>query len=386
MYNNSICKCTFEANICEESNNQNSIPSKMSTQISAQDKWQDSKPTAIEKKRIVGSSQAERKSCRLSIPDLPKFLDEWKNDCSESFKDTNSSSSSSVNNVIRAPVFKNDEPIDLDLLLKNGKLSLEVVGEGTKLMKSIGFPTVIAKIGNTKLQNSMIYYVILETKAEEFDGELLALMLISPYCPESRSEFAELLPLCLRKSETSSELFSLKPMLPSERYNSMFCWSCSFKIKSIKSGRRIDWSDECPWNVWNLRIKELKTMMAEVIWDDIRKIPVNMVRTLRPLKRNETFRKCRFLSENVSRLSESLKTVALTEESCEPKLSDHCNTLKFTGLTARGGSSFVDWFQAIPPNVHVDQNFKCSGATILTKDTFSDTKGLDKYLCVSENV
>lgn len=221
----------------------------MSTQISAEDKKKESKPTAIEKKIIVGSSRCERKSSRLSIPNLSIILDEWINDCSESCKHTNCSSSNSINNVTRAPEFKNDEPVDLDLLLKNGKLSLEVVGVGTKLMKSIGFPTVIAKIDNTKLQNSMIYYLVLETKAEEFDGELLALMLTSPYCPGKRTEFAELLPLCLCKSRTFSELVSLKPMLPSEHYKSMFCWSCSFEIKSIKSGRRIDWTDECPWNI-----------------------------------------------------------------------------------------------------------------------------------------
>jgi len=129
-------------------------------------------------------------------------------------------------------------------------------------------------------------------------------------------------------------------------------------------------------------------MIAKIIWDDIRKTPVNMVRALRQLERNETFTKCKFLQNNVFRLSKSpsKKRAALIEEPNESKLSKWWNTMKVTGLTARGGSSFVDWFQAIPPNVHVDQNFKCSDGTILTKDTFSDMKVLDKYLCISENV
>jgi len=45
---------------------------------------------------------------------------------------------------------------------KMDAVAVSVVGEGTKLMKSIKFHTRIIKFSNTKLRRSRIYYVILE--------------------------------------------------------------------------------------------------------------------------------------------------------------------------------------------------------------------------------
>jgi len=270
-------------------------------------------------------------------------------------------------------------------LLENDNMSLELLCEGSILMKSIKLPTVFARIKNCNLQHSMVYYVTLEAKSEEFVGQIPALMFSSHHGSSKNTDLAELLPLSVTRCELS-EFLSLAPMLRRGRYKSMFRKGYNFKIKALSSIRVVDWSLECQWKHWDLNIEEMQKVVTDIIYEDIRQIPKNILKALEPLRRNETFKKQRSFSEiNVSRLLQiSSKKTELSVRSGESKLSDYCSDLEFTGLDVRGGSSFAEWFKTIPPNVRVDQNFKCKRGTILTKDNFSDDKRLEKYLCISE--
>jgi len=271
------------------------------------------------------------------------------------------------------------------MLSEKGSLSLEVVSEGTKLMKSIKFPTVISRIKNYNLQHSMVYYVTLEPDSEEFVGQIPALMFSSHYCSGKKTALAELLPLRVNKSKWE-DLLSLTPMLRNRAYKNMFRNGCNFKIRELSSGRVADY--ECPWKLWDLRTEDLQKVVIDIIYEDMRQIPRTMLRTLTPLRRSETFKKLRAWSDKVLRLSQSLSTerVDLSEESYGSKLSNCSSDLTFSGLAARGGSSFSEWFKNVPPNMSVDKTFKCNHGTILTKDNFSDTKMLEKYLCISKNL
>jgi len=271
-------------------------------------------------------------------------------------------------------------------LLANDSMSLELLREGSKFMKSIKLPTVITRVKNYNLQPSTVYYVTLKTESEEFVGQIPALMFSNNYSSDKRTDLAELLPLRVTRREWS-EFLSLGPMLRRARYKRMFGKGCSFKIIALSIIRVLDSSVECPWKLWKLNIVEMQKVVTDIIYEDIFQIPKNILKTLEPLKCKETFKKPRSLSEKKKSVSQILsKETRISKISRESKLSDYCSDLEFTGLAVRGGSSFAEWFKTIPPNVRVDQNFKCKQGTILTKDNFSDLKRLEKYLRISEEV
>jgi len=337
----------------------------------------------IERKRILrrkgscksaGTSRSITGSPRASI-----LLGELADSTSDNYcTRTDSLYSSTTENTVRSAM-------DYDFLENN--ISLEVLREGSKLMKSIKLPTVITRINNYNLQHSMVYYVTLEAESEEFVGQIPALMFSDCYSTGKRTDFAELLPLCVTKCKWSW-LLNFAPMLRLRCYKRIFRKGCNFKIRGLSCGRLVDRSVECPWNQWDLNIKEMQKVVTDIIYEDIRQIPKNILKSLKPLKRNEPFKKSMPLSEKkIFKLSQiSHKETEVSVISRENKLSDYCSDLEFTGLDVRGGSSFAEWFKTIPPNVRVDKNFKCKRGTILSKDNFSDVKRLEKYLCISEEV
>jgi len=336
----------------------------------------------IKRKRILRrkgwfNSRGKSRSSTVS-PKSSIFLRELADSTSDSCTLTNSSYSSSMENVAKSM---------MDYELDNNNIFLEILREGSKLMRSIKLPTVITRIKNYTLQHSMVYYVTIEAESEEFVGQIPALLFSSHYCSGKRTDLAEMLPLCATKYERSKFL-SLAPMLRLGIYKKIFRKGCNFKITALLSGRLADGSVECPWKQWDLNIKEMQKVIIDIIYDDIRQIPKNILKSLKPLRRNVTFKKLRPLSEKkVFRLSQfSSQQTERSEISRPSKLSDYCSDLEFTGLAVRGGSSFADWFKTIPPHIHVDQNFKCNRGTILTKDNFSDVKMFEKYLCISEKV
>jgi len=336
----------------------------------------------IQRKRILrrkgscktrGTSRSNTASPN-SLINLGKLAD----DISDGYTNTVSSYSNSTENVAKSKMYYE--------FLENDKMSLEVLGEGSKLMKSFKLPTVITRIKNSNLRHSMVYYVTLNAEFVDFVGHIPALMFSGHHCSDERTELAELLPLHVNRCEWS-DFLSLVPMLRRVRYKRMFRKGCNFKIVAIESIRAVDWSVECPWKVWDLDIKQMQKVVVDVIYEDIRQIPKNMLKALKRLKCQRTFKKSRSLSGEVLRASQmSSKETELSESSRETKLSDYCKDLVFTGLAAQGGSGFAEWFKTIPPNVRLDQNFKCQRGTILGKDTFSDLKSLEKYLRISESI
>jgi len=334
-----------------------------------------------ERKRILrrkGSKSRETSRSNTS-PTSSFCLGELADDTSDSCTGTDFSNISIMEDISKSTM--DDE------LLENDGMSLELLSEGSKLMKSIKLPTVITRIKNYNMQHSMVYYVTLEAESEEFVGQIPALMFSSHYCSGNKTDLAELLPLCVTRCEWS-EFLSLAPMLRNGCYKRMFRKGYKFKIIALSSIRVADWSVECPWKRWDLKIKEMQKVVIDIIYKDIQQVPKDILKALKPLKRNVTFKKQRSLSEKkLLRLSEiSSKKNELSVSSGESKLSDYCSELEFTGLAVQGGSSFAEWFKTIPPNVRVDQNFKCKRGTILTKDNFSDVKGLEQYLRISNKV
>merc|ERR1719245_29076 len=86
-------------------------------------------------------------------------------------------------------------------------------------------------------------------------------------------------------------------MLRHGQYKTMFEKGCNFKIIVLSGIRVVDGSVECPWKQWDLNIKEMQKVIIDIIYDDIRQIPKNILKSLKPLRRNVTFKKLRPLSE-----------------------------------------------------------------------------------------
>jgi hypothetical protein len=68
------------------------------------------------------------------------------------------------------------------------------------------------------------------------------------------------------------------------------------------------------------------------------------------------------------------------------KLSQLHPNLRLRGLRTKGGTNFADWFNAIPPDTHIDKEFTCDQMTKLTKDTFKNSSEYDEYLNISETI
>jgi len=60
--------------------------------------------------------------------------------------------------------------------------------------------------------------------------------------------------------------------------------------------------------------------------------------------------------------------------------------LQLKGLATSGGSTFADWFMAVPPYIQVDKDFTCDGNTKLRKDTFKRSCEYDEYLTISDTI
>merc|ERR1719281_1065664 len=116
-------------------------------------------------------------------------------------------------------------------------------------------------------------------------------------------------------------------------YKKMFRKGWNFKVIALSSIRVVDWSVECPWKQWNLNLKEMQKVAIDIIYEDIRQIPKNILKSLQPLKCNETLVQSRFSESKALRLSQiSCKKAELSDSLEESKLSDYCSNLEFTGL------------------------------------------------------
>jgi len=99
-------------------------------------------------------------------------------------------------------------------LLGNCNNIFEVLGKGTKLMKSMNYPTVIVKLQKGNLKKSTLYYAILKIETEEYDHRVPAIIFSNPYA-HRKTKFAELLPLSFVKSSKST--ICLAPMMVRKR-------------------------------------------------------------------------------------------------------------------------------------------------------------------------
>jgi len=225
--------------------------------------------------------------------------------------------------------------------LKRNSMRIQVVSRGTRLMWTMKFPTVIIQIKNKKLQNSMIYYIVLKSVGR-YIGDILCLLFTSNNRSENK-QTAELLPLCMVPSRNHSRSFKLGPMLLQERYSCLFENGCTFKVMAIESGRRADLR-EMLWNNYNVKKFEIHDLLSKLLSIDISLVPSHMLKRITPLRDTEG------LSERrPGRRMPRKKRSPIVQKKKEPNL--HTN-FSHRGLDTGVGSNFVNFGQkGIQPQV-----------------------------------
>jgi len=263
-----------------------------------------------------------------------------------------------------------------------------VIKEGTKLMKSIDFPTVLVDIRSRKLERSTLYYVILELESSKHSGEIAGMMFTSSTSRADNIQSAELLPI---KNDACG------PLLLNKYYSCIFEKGFTFKIKALKYGRRID-RNARKWKDYDTEKWTILELLRRLLYLDILAMPRYYHLGLEPvliggsdLSSSTSF--LEYLSSDECEVSTVSTVVSPMSDSPERivqpkvvKLSSLQPNLRLRGITASGGSSFARWFDVIPPNIQVDEDFTCDRHTKLKKDRFLRTEELDKYLSVSEIV
>jgi len=260
---------------------------------------------------------------------------------------------------------------------EGGVDSLEITGDGTKLMKSLKLPTVLVRVRNRELLKSRVCHVLLETESKDFPRQIIPAIMLSDASSCWRTQLAELFPLYVKTESDGRK--SITPLLHRRRYKQLFLKGCSFKILALESGRSIDSAESVPWNQWKLNLPGMRDMITEILYKDIVEMPVSMIRRAT---------QCR--TQNSNSISSTASLVLCENSSCSSQelskrvLSAHYPNLILPGVTASGGSSFATWFKVLPPDITVDENFSCDRGTTLRKDRFVNMETFYRYLRLTD--
>lgn len=250
--------------------------------------------------------------------------------------------------------------------------NIGVIGEGTKLMQNLKLPTVLVRVSNGDLAKSTVYYVLLESHSEGMSKCIIPAIMLSDPMSIWRTPFAELFPLCVNVDGKGGR--SITPLLYRTQYKQLFQKGCTFKVLAFESGRFAGSTENLPWNQWRLNLPAMRNVITQILYQDIKQMPRSILE------------KATHNGSRTNSISSSSTTVVLlyedssSQESSKRVLSAHYPNLRLSGVAASGGSSFATWFEAVPPYIKIDDNFKCDRGTTLRKDRFVDADMFYRYL------
>jgi len=148
----------------------------------------------------------------------------------------------------------------------------EVIAYGTRLMKSMDFPTMIVKLRKGYMSKSTIYWVILQLETDEHKMRIPSLVFSKPD-GHTITQVAELLPLYFLKCSNS---VTLSPMLRRKRFKRIFRRESSFKIQWLLSAKVFDGPGGIPWRMYDIRNKSIRNLLKEWIEQDMYKMSLLM--------------------------------------------------------------------------------------------------------------
>lgn len=258
-------------------------------------------------------------------------------------------------------------------------IRLEISGSGTRLMRSIKFPTVIIQMRNKKLNRSMVYYVILRSTAGRYIGDIAGLLFANPF--ESKDvQRAELLPLHTVRSRKRPGAFKLGPLLLLEGYKCLFEEGCTFEVKALECGRRSNWKKGI-WKHYDHEKLEIHDLLRRLVCLDISLIPPHMLKLMTPLRIAENrMQKRRRRRGKSYKSSPKMKKSPVVPVQRVTKFDPNL----FYRLNRGSGSNLADCYERVPPHLHKDKDFFNNPNLIETKHTQSNVRNFHKYLNVSD--
>jgi len=170
-----------------------------------------------------------------------------------------------------------EDKLHRKFILGNCNNIFEVLGKGTKLMKSMHWPTVIVKLQTGNLKKSTLYYTILEIETEESKHTVPAIMFSNPYA-HRKTKLAELLPLSIVKCSKST--IGLAPMMARKRYRCVIRRGFSFKIISLIPVGAFDGQREIPWNKYDIRMTALRNHLRKTLEKDINQMALLLAKVM----------------------------------------------------------------------------------------------------------
>jgi hypothetical protein len=309
---------------------------------------------------IIGNNSAFKNS---SVPVNPSSLNDENIETNISSKDKNSRLKCNPQEKIKL-----NKIVDV----------FKVISKGTKLMKSLNFPTVIVKDLTSVLNKATVYYIILVVVTEQFPGEIPAIMFSSPYA-HRKTRFAELLPLGLLQA---SNCICLTPSLQRKRFQCVFRNDCIFKIKSLKIGRVFDCTREHSWNRYDLSKSYMRNLPKDFIELDISAMSLHVFKKTLPLK-HKTKRKNRLRTvyTTVQQKERSLVSVNLQEMKVPHEAGDSPSftTFEVPRPSHTGGHSYLDCPKTEPNKMHEDKHYNYNSPTTGLSEPVTFVEELDKY-------
>jgi len=265
---------------------------------------------------------------------------------------------------------------------------LEVIGKGTKLMKSMNFPTVIVKLGDGDLGKARVYYVTLELDEGELMREIPAVMFSNPYV-HKKTSVAELLPMALMRN---SKAVFLTPILQRNRYRCFFRRGCTLKIKSLVVGREIYGSGECLWKRYDLTQRVIQDRIRKFVEMDIGQLSLRWLNTILPLKHRTNYNKrLRSIKNSSHRVRQSsgifnLEKGELSKVTYDSLTSNFQQSSELIGLVSRGVNKCASFFETVPLKMYMNKDLKLDCGKTSLKDSFASVNELDKYWCISKHI
>jgi len=211
----------------------------------------DTEPVVIEPdmETVLDLSSYQSSSCTSRQSSLSGVYDCWfRSDMNKTMphirsKQTGSKEISEVTKVTN----KHDKG---RLKLVHDSFDLAVIGNGTRLMSEIDFPTVMIETRKKNLQSSMVYYIVLKPTLGLYVGEIACLLFTNPYRSKRDTTKAELLPL-IRGLPSKSSRGSFTPLLREDKYKGLFREGSTFQVNAIAAGRTLDWKQR-QWKNYDL--------------------------------------------------------------------------------------------------------------------------------------
>jgi len=265
------------------------------------------------------------------------------------------------------------------LKFHENSIRLEVLGNGTRLMRSIKFPTVIIQMRNKKLNSSMVYYVILKSTLGRYIGDISGLLFANPFGSKDVQR-AELLPLHTVRSRKRSGAFKLGPLLLLERYKCLFEEGCTFEVKALECGRRSNWKKGL-WKNYDRENLEIHDLLCRLVCLDISLIPTHMLKLMTPLRIAEN----RMQKRRRRRRKSYKSSLKIKKSPVVPiKRVTKFDPNLFYRLNRGSGSNLAERYKSVPPHFHKDKDFFYNPKLIETKYTDSNVSKFHKYLNVSD--